>query len=89
MDLLRMDHINRLPQPFIAHFYGGDEWPVYDIEVQTGMMRIDVVGKLQVKHIGEARYFRDADGIEHDAESFYSDYDVLDAIDAVAQAIGP
>jgi len=84
-----MDHINSLPQPFIAHFYGGDEWPVNDIEAETGMMRIGVVGKLQVTHIRDVRFFRDADGVEHDAESFYSDYGLLDAMDAVAQVIEP
>jgi hypothetical protein len=47
---------------------------VHDIEVQTGLLRIDVCGKLQVKHIGEVIFFRDRDGVEHDAETFYSDY---------------
>lgn len=72
---LNMDYINRLPQPFIAHFYGGSEWPVQDIEVQTGLLRIDVVGMLDVKHISEVKFFRDMDGTEHDADSFYSDYE--------------
>ena len=74
-DKLRMDYINSLPQPFIAHFYGGDEWPVCDIEVQTGLLRIDVCGKMQAKHIGAVRFFRDADGKEHDSETFYTDHD--------------
>ncbi len=74
-DRLRMDHINSLPQPFIARFYGGSEWPVYDIEVQTGLLRIDVCGKFEVKRIGEVRSFRDADGREHDSETFYTDYE--------------
>ena len=75
-DRLRMDYINSLPQPFIARFYGGDEWPVHDIEVQTGLLRIDVCGLLQVKRMSEVKLFRDADGVEHDAETFYSDYEV-------------
>ena len=74
-DLLRMDYINSLPQPFIAHFFGGSEWPVHDIEVQTGLLRIDVVGMLEVKHISDVKFFRDADGAEYDADSFYSEYD--------------
>lgn len=73
-DRLRMEHINSLPQPFIAHFYGGSEWPVNDIEVQTGLLRIDVCGLLEVKHIGDVRFFRDDDGVEHDSETFYSDF---------------
>ncbi len=74
-DLLRMDHINSLPQPFIAHFCGGDEWPVYDIDVETGLLRIDVCGLLQIMEIGEVIFFRDLEGIEHDVDSFYRDYE--------------
>lgn len=74
-DKLNMDYINSLPQPFIAHFYGGSEWPVFDIEVQTGLLRIDVIGMLEVKHISDVKFFRDMDGTEHDADSFYSDYE--------------
>ena len=73
MDKLRMDFINSLPQPFIVRFIDGTEWPLYDIDVETGILRIDVCGKLQIMHIGEAALFRDMDGAEHDAETFYSD----------------
>ncbi len=72
-DRLKMDYINSLPQPFIAHFYGGSEWPVEDIDVETGLLRIDVCGMLEVKHIGEVKFFRDMDEIDHDAETFYID----------------
>jgi len=72
-DKLRMSYINSLPQPFICRFFGGDRWPIHDIDVETGLMRIDVCGKLQVKHIGEAYFFEDAEGIAHDADDFYCD----------------
>lgn len=68
-----MDYINSLPQPLFARF-GATWWPVYDIEVQIGLVRIDVCGKLDIKHIGEVFLFRDANGTEHDPETFYSDY---------------
>lgn len=74
-DLLRMDYINSLPQPFIATFLGGDEWPIYDIDVETGLLRIDVVGKLQVSDIGEVKFFTDEAGVKHESETFYSDYE--------------
>lgn len=74
MDLLNMEHINSLPHPLLVRFVGGDEWPLYDIDVSSGLLRIDVCGKLQVMHIGEVDIFYDADGIEHDAETFYTDY---------------
>lgn len=74
-DLLRMDHINSLPQPFLVRFAGDKDWwwPVYDFEVQTGLMRIDVCGKLQVKEFGEVMEIRDGDGKPHDPDSFYLD----------------
>ncbi len=74
-DPLRMDYINSLPQPFIATFYGGDEWPVVDICVETGCLRIDAVGKLQPMHIGDVKSFTDMDGVIHDTETFYCDYE--------------
>jgi len=75
-DLLRMEYINSLPQPFIARFCGGDRWPVYDIDVETGLMRIDVVGKLQVKHFSDVVELHDADGTIHDADDFYNEDDL-------------
>lgn len=74
MDKLRMDYINSLPQPFMVTFIGGSVWPLEDIDVQTGLLRIDVCGKLEVKHIADVRKFTDLDGVEHDPETFYMDY---------------
>jgi len=70
-DILKMDYINSLPQPFIARFIGGSEYPIYDIDVETGLMRVDVMGKLDVTHISEVNYFLDMDGVKHDPETFY------------------
>lgn len=72
-DLLRMDYINSLPQPFIATQLGGWRWPVYDIEVECGLVRIDVMGKLQVLAIMEFTSFMDAHGVEHDVDSFFNE----------------
>lgn len=72
-DLLRMDYINSLPQPFIAVFSDGWRWPVYDIEVQTGLVRIDVMGLLDITRISEIEKFIDAEGIEHDPDSFFNE----------------
>ena len=75
-DLLRMDYINSLPQPFMATLLGGGDWPIYDIEVQTGLVKIDVMGKLDVLDIADIDYFTDMDGVKHDSEVFYSDFKV-------------
>ena len=85
-DLLDMRYINSLPQPFIARFLGGWEWPVYDIDVETGLMRIDVVGKLQVTHIGEVTHFRDAEGVEHVVDSLYLEEAAIDMRTAPRQS---
>lgn len=76
-DLLDMAYVNSLPQPFFVRRFGDKSfsWPVYDIDVETGLYRIDVCGKLDVCHISDAAEFRDADGVIHDSETFYSDYD--------------
>ena len=75
-DKLKMDAINALPHPLYARFCGGDEWPVHDIDVQTGLMRIDVVGRLQIKHFADVTDLKDADGDQHDADDFWLDEDI-------------
>ncbi len=72
-DILRMDYINSLPQPFVATMIGGWEFEVYDIDVETGLMRLNAMGKLDVTTIAEVRHFTDMDGVKHDPETFYSD----------------
>jgi hypothetical protein len=75
-DVLRMDYINSLPQPFLVRFCGDKIWwPVNDFEVETGMMRIDVCGKLQAMHFSEVMEIRDGDHQAHDPESFYTDFE--------------
>ena len=70
-DLLNGEYINGLPQPFIAHMHNGSSWPVYDMEVQTGLLRIDVCGKLDLLDIADVNFFRDEIGTDHSAETFY------------------
>ncbi len=73
-DILRVDYINSLPQPFIANLVGNSRWPVNDICVDAALLRIDVCGLLEVKSFGDVISLEDADGVIHDAETFYSDY---------------
>ena len=67
-DLLNMDKLNSLPQPLWIR-----GWPVYDIDVQTGLYRVDVCGKLDVCKWGSVITFKDAYGNIHDPEDFYMD----------------
>lgn len=75
-DLLRMDYINSLPQPFYVRLLGDKNtmWPVESICVETGCARIDVIGKLQSVHVGDFSFMITADGDEVDIESLYCDY---------------
>lgn len=74
-DSLRMDYINSLPHPFLARFCGDKTWwPVNDFEVGTGLMRINVCGKLQVKHFCEVMEVQDGNGLLHDPETFWTDW---------------
>lgn len=72
IDLLDMDYINSLPQPLWAETLMSD-WPVYDIDVQTGLLRIDVCGLLDVMHIGQFITMKDANGKRHYVGDFYTD----------------
>ncbi|MCQ0168471.1 hypothetical protein DN388_16055 [Pseudomonas sp. S12(2018)] len=69
-DLLNIEKINALPQPIFAWLHGG-WWPVHDIEVQTGMMRIDACGMLDVMCFSDALMIRDDAGQTHDTDDFY------------------
>jgi hypothetical protein len=69
-DKLKMDAINALQQPLFA-MRSGDSWPIYDICVATGLVRIDVVGKLQVIEFGELLAIEDGNGDRHDTDGFY------------------
>ena len=67
-DLLRMDYINSLPQPFFIRMHGhpGWWWPVNDIGVDVGILRIDVCGKLQVIDFSDVAEIKDDAGDLHD-----------------------
>lgn len=70
-DKLDMNAINALQHPLSAVMIGGSRWPIYDIDVETGLMRLDVVGKLDVSHFVEVRTIIDGDHGEHDPEQFW------------------
>jgi hypothetical protein len=72
-DLLLLDKINSLPHPLFGKFLGGWCWPIFDIDVQTGLLRIDVCGKLQVSGVGELTCLVDANMTEHPIEQFYNE----------------
>lgn len=73
-DLLNFDFINSLPQQLFAVEWSGDyKWPIIDIDVQTGLLRIDVCGLLQVMHISDYGSIIDGSGTVHRTEVFYNE----------------
>jgi len=70
---LRLDFINSLHQPLVAVLLNGSQYEVNDIDVETGLLRIIVSGRLQVMHISEIDSFLDAEGITHSTDSFYEE----------------
>lgn len=76
-DLLNMEAINSLPHPLVGVFYGKDTdtWMIHDIDVETGVIRIDVHGPLDVRSFCELTAIIDADSNNHDPEKFWSDYE--------------
>lgn len=72
-DLLNMEFINSLSHPLYACERSGWKWPVHDIDVETGMMRIDVSGQLQVTRLEEYSFIEDSDGVLHEIECLYNE----------------
>lgn len=73
-DLLDINYINSLPQPLTARKYGDKYFMgVFDIEVQTGLVRIDVCGLLDINHISDFQEFRDDCGRVYHSDDFYAD----------------
>ena len=72
-DLLNMTFINSLPQPLWVRQWGRKDfdWPLYDICVETGLMRIDVCGKLDNLHIGDVAQFKVDSGKVYSSDEFY------------------
>lgn len=82
-DLLDMDYINSLPQPLWDW-----DWPVYDIDVQTGLYRIDVCGLLEIRHIDRCITMKDCTGKTHYTGDFYTDPESWEEREVITKAQG-
>ncbi len=45
-------------------------WPINDFELDCGLLRIDVMGKLQVKHMSDCEYIK-VDGTQYTLDDVY------------------
>ncbi|MGM7654044.1 hypothetical protein [Serratia marcescens] len=74
-DILDMEKINSLPHPLYVKDFSGWWWLVYDIEVQLGLVRIDVSGMPQIDDLIEYSHLKDTSGKIYKTDEFYLDYD--------------
>ncbi len=73
-DKIDIVKFNALPGPVTARLCGGAEWWIETLCVQTALMRVDVCGQTDRHCFSEVMALIDADGIEHDPETFWTDY---------------
>ncbi len=69
IDLLDMDKLNAMGQMYGENL--GSWWPIVDIDVQTGLCRIDVCGLLQCMHFYEFVRIKGDSGEEMQTDDFY------------------
>lgn len=74
-DLLNVAFINSLPHPLYGIQWDGWLWPIHDICVGTGLVRIDVCGLLQTSHISDYSGIKDDAGVIHEMDDFYLECD--------------
>tara|TARA_R110000851_G_scaffold219118_2_gene371916 strand:+ start:3178 stop:3402 length:225 start_codon:yes stop_codon:yes gene_type:complete len=72
-DLLNIAAINALPHPLSVRLSSGDTYGLESVCVETGLARIDVMGKLDSLHFSDFSKLIDADMNEHETDDFYLD----------------
>jgi len=70
-DLLNMKKFNELPGPVTARMCGGSELWIESLCVQTGAMRLDVCGQIDLSHFSEVIELTDINGGKHDPDYFW------------------
>ncbi|MBL4766517.1 MAG: hypothetical protein JKY94_02180 [Rhodobacteraceae bacterium] len=77
-DVLNMAKFNALPSPVTARLFNGAEWWIETLDVQTGFMRLDVCGQIDLSCFSEVKMLIDIDGGEHEPDEFWMDYKECD-----------
>ena len=72
-DLIDMAKFNALPSPVTARLCGGGEYWIETLCVQTGCMRLDVSGQIDLSHFAEVMVLIDIDGEEYEPDDFWFD----------------
>ena len=72
-DVINMAKFNALPAPVTARLISGDELWIETLDVQTGFMRLDVQGQIDLECFSFVAMLIDIDGGEHDPDEFWLD----------------
>ena len=72
-DIIDLGKFNSLPSPVTARILSGAEYWIETLDVQTGLMKIDVCGQVDLTSFAEVLMLIDADGIEHNPDDFWMD----------------
>tara|TARA_R110000851_G_scaffold153750_1_gene295793 strand:- start:264 stop:497 length:234 start_codon:yes stop_codon:yes gene_type:complete len=72
-DLLNIEKINSLTRPLSVMLSSGDTYDLESVCVETGLARIDVMGKLDNLHFSNFSKLIDADMNEYEPDDFYLD----------------
>ena len=70
-DMLNMKKFNALPSPVTARLFSGSEHWIESLCVQTGLMRLDVCGQIDLSEFSLVKTLVDIDGGEHDPDDFW------------------
>jgi len=70
-DLLKIKEFNELPSPVTARIFGGGEYWIETLDVQTGCMRLDVSGQIDLSEFSMVKMLIDANGNEYDPDDFW------------------
>ena len=70
-DILDGEKFNKLPSPVTARMCSGSEWWIETLDVQTGAMRLDVCGQIDLSHFSEVIELIDYNGYKHNPDDFW------------------
>lgn len=70
-DLLDIEKFNSLPSPVMARLCGGATfWPIETLCVQTGLIRLDIHGQIDLSEFALVAAIKDSCGNAYDTDDF-------------------
>lgn len=70
-DIINGVKFNALSSPVTAKIAGGGEWWIESLDVQTGLMRLDICGQIDLCHFCEVIELIDYNGNKYDPDDFW------------------